>query len=212
MRRSAFALAACVVLAWSLAPAAWQLGTALKPDSQITATPTVYVPHPPTLRHFAALIERKPLGRYLLNSFETSAASTLVALGFGLPAASALARMPERRRRRVLFALLVLATFPPILLLFPLYEAAHALGGLNHPLALVVPYAAFALPLAIWILESACRQIPREIGEAAALDGLSPLRQLAPHRAPAGPALGRDGGHPRLHRLLERVPASPSPS
>ncbi len=178
MRRAAFALAAGVVLAWSLAPAAWQLLTALKPDSQITATPTVYLPRPPTLRHFAVLAERKPLGRYLLNSFEASAASTLLAVCVGLPAASALARMAGRKRRRILFGLLLLATFPPILLLFPLYEAARALRALNHPLALAVPYAAFALPLAIWILESAYRQIPPEIDEAAALDGLSPLQRL----------------------------------
>jgi len=178
VKRAAFAVAAGAVVAWSLAPAAWQLATALKPDSEITAAPTVYLPHPPTLRHFAALAKRKPLGRYLLNSFEASAAATLVTVGAGLLAASALARMSGRRRRRVLFGLLLLVSFPPILLLFPLYEAARALGGLNHPLALVIPYAALALPLAIWILESAYRQIPREIGEAAVLDGLSPLQRL----------------------------------
>jgi multiple sugar transport system permease protein len=178
MRRSAFFLAAVVVLAWSLAPAAWQLLTALKPAAEITAIPAVYLPRPPTLDHFEALAERKPLGRYLLNSLEASAAATLLALGFGLPAASALARIRERVRRRILLGLLVLATFPPILLLFPLYEAARALGALNRPLALAVPYAAFALPLAIWILESGYRQLPRGIGEAATLDGLSPAAQL----------------------------------
>jgi multiple sugar transport system permease protein len=178
VKRAAFAVAVGVVLAWSLSPAAWQLATALKPDSEITTTPTVYLPRPPTLRHFSALAKRKPLGRYLLNSFEASAAATLVAVGVGLFAASALARMAERSRRRVLLGFLLLVSFPPVLLLFPLYEAARALGGLNHPLALVIPYSALALPLAIWILESAYRQIPREIGEAAALDGLSPLRRL----------------------------------
>jgi multiple sugar transport system permease protein len=178
MRRAAFALAAIVVLAWSLAPAAWQLLTALKPSAQITAIPTVYVPRPPTLDHFAAIAARKPLGRYLLNSFEASAAATLLALLLGLPAASALARIRERAKRRILLGLLVLATFPPVLLLFPLYEAARALDALNRPLALAVPYAAFALPLAIWILESGYRQLPREIGEAATLDGLSPAARL----------------------------------
>jgi multiple sugar transport system permease protein len=178
VKRAAFPLAVALILAWSLAPAAWQLLTAVKPDSQITKVPTVYLPHPPTLRHFETLDRRKPVAAYLRNSLIVSAAATAVAVLLAAAAASALARTPGRGRERILLALLLLVSFPPILLLFPLYEAARALHVLNHPLALAVPYAALALPLAVWILESAYRQLPREIGEAALLDGLSPLGRL----------------------------------
>ena len=60
--------------AWSLAPAAWQLADALKPDAQITQVPTAYLPRPATLEHFGALWQRKPFGAYLANSLWISSA------------------------------------------------------------------------------------------------------------------------------------------
>jgi multiple sugar transport system permease protein len=168
-------LAAALIAAWSLAPAGWQLLTALKPDDQITRVPTVYLPAPATGEHVRLLWARKPFGAYLVNSAVISASATLVAVLLGSLAAAALARDPGRRRDRWLLALLLVSLFPPILLLFPLYEGVRALGWLNHPLALIVPYAALSLPLAVWILESGFRQIPRELDEAATLDGLGPV-------------------------------------
>jgi multiple sugar transport system permease protein len=167
-------LAAALIAAWSLAPAVWQVLTAVKPDDQITRVPTVYLPAPATWEHVRLLWERKPFGAYLLNSAVISGAATLISVLLGSLSAAALARAPGRSSDRLLLALLLISLFPPILLLFPLYEGVRALGWLNHPLALILPYAALSLPLAIWILESGFRQIPRELDEAAALDGLGP--------------------------------------
>lgn len=177
-RRALFGLAVVAVLVWSLAPALWQVLTAVKEDGQITRVPTVYLPQPPTARHIDALFDRKPFATYLRNSALVAGASTLLALALGAIAAAALARAPERVRERGLVALLVLAFVPPILLLFPLYEIVRALHGLNEPVALVIPYALLNLPLAVWILESGFRQIPSGVDEAARLDGLGPLRRL----------------------------------
>ncbi len=172
------ALAVALLLAWSLAPAIWQALTALKPDAQITHVPTIYLPHPPTWRHVAALWERKPFGLYLANSAWVSAWATVLCLGVASLAAAALARLPGRGREGLLLALLVVSLFPPILLLFPLYEGVRAVGWINHPLALVLPYAALNLPLAVWVLESALRALPVELDEAARLDGLPALGRL----------------------------------
>jgi multiple sugar transport system permease protein len=177
-RRAALGLAVTVLAVWSLGPALWQLLTALKPDDQITRVPTVYLPRPPTLRHVEALFSRKPFATYLWNSTVVSGAATLLAVAFGALAAGALVRSSDRVRERGLLALLALAFVPPILLLFPLYEAVRALGWLNNPVALIVPYALLNLPLAVWILESGFRQIPRAVDEAAALDGLGPARRV----------------------------------
>lgn len=181
MTRGRVALAAGIALAalWSLAPAVWQVLTALKPDAQITRVPTVYLPHPATTQHFAALFTRKPFATYLANSAVVSGAATLLSVGAALLLAAALARRPARSRERALLALLALAVVPPILLLLPLYAAVRALGWLNNPLALVVPYALLNLPLAAWILDAGFRQIPGAIDEAAALDGLTRLQRLA---------------------------------
>jgi multiple sugar transport system permease protein len=177
-------MAVAAMLTWSLAPALWQVITSVKTDDQITRVPTVYVPDPMTSAHYEALFRRKPFATYLLNSVVVAAGATALCIGVGLPAAAALVRLSPRRRDAALLALLALALFPPILLLFPLYEGVRYLGLVNHPLALILPYAAFNLPLAVWVLESGLRGIPRALDEAAILDGLGPLERIRRVHAP----------------------------
>jgi len=179
-----------LMLIWSLAPVVWQALTAVKPDAQITHVPTIYLPHPVVWTHVAQLWTRKPFGAYLANSFWVSAWATLLCVTVGVMAASALARMSGAARTGPLLALLGVSLFPPILLLFPLYEGVRALGGINNPLALIVPYAALNMPLAVWVLESAVRAIPTELDDAAQLDGLGALGRLWHIHLPlAGPSL-----------------------
>jgi len=186
---AALALGVAVAAAWSLVPALWQALTAVKPEAQITSVPAVWLPSPPTAEHVRALLTRKPFARYLANSTGVSLAATLLCLAAAAPAAAALCRMTPRRRDRWLLGLLLASLFPPILLLFPLYEAVRVLGLVNSPLALVLPYAAFGAPLAVWVLEAGFRELPREVEEAATLDGLGPvgllLRVQLPLAAPS---------------------------
>lgn len=179
-----------VLLTWTLAPILWQASTALKPDAQITSSPLVYLPDPPTWDHIRALFARKPMTAYLWNSLVVSTLATLLALAVGAAAAAGLVRARSGHRDRMLLAFLSVSLFPPILLLFPLYESVRALGWINHPAALIFPYAALNVPLAVWILENAFRQIPRELDEAARLDGLSIWRRLLKVQLPlAAPSL-----------------------
>jgi len=174
----ASACAMALMLSWSLAPVVWQALTAIKPDAQMTQVPTVYLPHPVVWTHVAELWARKPFGTYLANSLWVSAWATLVCVASGAMAASALTRMGRGSRTGGLMALLGVSLFPPILLLMPLYEGVRAIGGINHPLALIVPYAALNLPLAVWVVESGMRAIPPEMAEAAELDGLGAIARL----------------------------------
>lgn len=191
---AALALAVALAAAWSLVPALWQAGTAVKPEAQITSVPAVWVPNPPTAEHVRALWERKPFARYLANSAFVALAATLLALGVAAPAASALCRMRPGARNRWLLGLLLVSLFPPILLLFPLYEGVRLLGLVNSPLALVLPYAALGVPLAVWVLEAAFRDLPKEVEEAATLDGLGPLGRLARVQLPlAAPSVAAAG-------------------
>lgn len=171
-------LAVTLMVAWSVGPALWQALTAIKLESQITHTPTIYLPRPATLQHVTALWERKPFARYLANSAWISAWATLLCVALASLAAAALSRLPGRGRPGLLLALLMVSLFPPILLLFPLYEGVRALGWINHPFALVLPYAALNLPLAVWVIESALRGLPVELDEAGRVDGLSVLARL----------------------------------
>jgi len=184
------AVAVSGVLAWSVGPAAWQALTAFKPDAQITHTPTIYLPHPPTWQHVATLWQRKPLPGYLARSAWVSGWATLLCVALAALAAAAIAWMPGRRRERLLLALLVISLFPPIMLLFPIYEGVRMLGWANRSLALVLPYVALNLPLAVWVMESALRGLPRELDEAARLDGLTaPGRLLKIHLPLVAPSL-----------------------
>jgi multiple sugar transport system permease protein len=191
---AALALAVARAAAWSLVPALWQAATAVKAEAQITSVPAVWVPSPPTAEHVRALWERKPFARYLGNSAFVALAATLLALGVAAPAASALCRMRPGARNRWLLGLLLVSLFPPILLLFPLYEGVRLLGLVNSPLALVLPYAAFGVPLAVWVLEAAFRELPKEVEEAATLDGLGPLGRLVRVQLPlAAPSVAAAG-------------------
>jgi ABC-type glycerol-3-phosphate transport system permease component len=71
------------------------------------------------------------------------------------------------------YGLLVMAFFPPIVLVFPIYELVRFANLVNQPWSLIVPYAALNLPFAVWLLTGYMEQIPRELEEAAAIDGLS---------------------------------------
>jgi len=189
-RRVGLRLAVAAILLWSFAPVAWQVLTALKPDRDITRVPAVYLPHPVTWEHVTALWERKPFGVYLANSALVAGAATGLSLLLAAPAASALGRLPARRRRGVLWGLVAITLFPPILLLFPLYLGVRALGWLNQPVALILPYAALSLPLSVWILERGFAQIPAAVEEAAILDGLGPVRRILRVQLPlAAPSL-----------------------
>ncbi len=171
-------LAISVLLLWSLGPAVWQFLTSIKPDAQITRTPLVYLPNPPTLDHYKGLFQRKPFATYLANSALISAGATVVSVFIGGLAAIALRPLAARSRERWLLAFLGVAVFPPTVFLFPIYEGVRLLGLINQPIGLVICYAAFNLPLAIWILDSGFAQIPESIDEAARLDGLGALGRL----------------------------------
>lgn len=177
-------LAIALLAVWSVAPALWQLLTALKPDAQITQFPTVYLPRPIVFDHVVELWQRKPFGAYLVNSAIIAGGATVLALAAALPAAAPLSRMRGRGREAILLGLLGVSLFPPVLLLFPLYEGVRALGWINQPQALILPYAALNLPLAVWVLESALRALPIELDEAARLDGLGPFGRLWRIQAP----------------------------
>jgi multiple sugar transport system permease protein len=169
-------LVACCVLA--VAPIAWHVISSLKSAQELTRIPPTWLPEAPTLDNYAELFARRPFARYYLNSFVIAGLSSVLAVGAAALAAYALARTRPRVRRVCTSTLLVVAFFPPIVLLFPVYELVRAAGLVNHPWGLILPYAALNLPFSIWLLTGAFEQIPFELEEAAAIDGLSRLQTL----------------------------------
>jgi ABC-type glycerol-3-phosphate transport system permease component len=176
MRQIFFATLVLVVIFYSLAPFAWQVITSLQDPTTLFQTPVQYWPMRPSLASYQRVFEARPFARYIANSLLVSSASTVVCVTLAVLAAYAAARRLTAAARWANAGMFVLTLLPPIVLIVPLYALVRAAGLMNHPLALIIPYAAINLPLAIWILVAAIRQIPEEIEEAAALDGVGRLR------------------------------------
>jgi trehalose/maltose transport system permease protein len=189
---SEFLLALFCLLA--VAPFAWHGISSLKSPAELTKIPPTLIPADPTLENYAELFGRRPFARYYVNSFVIAALSSILSVGAAAMAAYRLARTRESIRRTLASALLVVAFFPPIVFLFPLYEMVRAAGLMNHPWSLILPYAALNLPFSIWLLTGYFGQISYELEEAAAIDGLSRLQTLMKIIVPISrPALATTG-------------------
>jgi multiple sugar transport system permease protein len=182
----------CCVMA--VAPFVWHGLTSLKTSDALTRMPPQMFPEPVTLAHYVDLWARRPLGAYFVNSFVIASLATLLCLVAGTMAAFRIVHLPRRTSSAIAGALLVLSFFPPIVFLFPLYELAQTLGAINHPWSLIVTYAGLNLPLTIWLLSGYFRQMPSEIEEAAAVDGMTEFQRFRLVVLPlAGPALATTG-------------------
>ena len=166
-----------VALALYAVPFFWQALTSLKPEAELLRLPPL-IPSELTLAHYRVVLAQSSIPRALLNSLGVAALTTLLAVGLGLPAAYALARLPVPGRRLVLLAIVGSTAFPQIATVSPLYLLFRALGLRDTWTALVLAHASFALPLTIWLLAGFIREIPAALEEAAAVDGAGRLAML----------------------------------
>lgn len=182
-------IAIALVLIFSLAPVMWQLLTSFKVNQDISKVPTVYFPTRFTFGHYIELFTRRPFWRYIFNSAFVAIISTSLALGFGAPAAYALARLRPWGGRVILTSILLVTLFPGILLFLGLLEIVQALHLGNNYLALIIPYTAINLPLTILVLHSFFQQLPKDLEDAAKIDGYNTWQMLVqillPLTAPA---------------------------
>ncbi|MFQ5654457.1 MAG: carbohydrate ABC transporter permease [Planctomycetota bacterium] len=182
---------ACVVaiVLWSLAPFLWQVITSIKPSEELVSVPPTYWPSEPTLSSYSRIFDTRPFARYMLNSFIVALSTTALCTVLGSLAAYAFARLRLPGGAWAVRLILFVALFPPTILVIPLFKLMQTAGMLNNPLGLILPYTALNLPLSIWVLMIFFRQIPKEIEEAAAVDGLSRWgtlwRIILPLSAPA---------------------------
>lgn len=189
-RRLALTALILTSLAYLLAPPTWMLISSVSPDRELRDRPPHWIPNTPTLEHYRTLFQLpganikvlnqnpqvRALPRSFLNSLIIAAGSVLLCLAFGSIAAYSLSRFLGRRLRQwVLLALLTSRMIPVVSVLIPIYLALQALGLLNTLRGLILVYTGLLLPFVIWILEGFYRDFPRELEEAAAIDGCSPV-------------------------------------
>lgn len=175
-----------VILLWSLFPIYWALNTSLSTLSGADSTPVHYVPSPLSGASYRQILEiggagngvAGQLGRSLLNSVIESGAAMVLTVVVAVFAAYAFSRLQFRFKRTIFVSVLATLLLPAYATLIPLYRIMASLGLVNTYLAVVLVYTSGFLPLAIWILYNYFNSIPRELEEAAFVDGATPVRAL----------------------------------
>ena len=162
-----------VVLLVYLFPIYWLIATALKSRAEIFASDPTLIPQAPTLAPFQSVLFDRNMIVLLRNSVLVCGATTLLALAIGFIVCYPITRLQMSRRVRtnVLNWALSLRFLPPIAVVVPYFGIVRGLGLYDQPLALILAYTLFNLPFSIWMLKGFLAEIPRELEEAAFVDG-----------------------------------------
>lgn len=170
--------AALGAAAWSLGPFLWQAVTSLETPAEALAAPPAYWPRHPTLAAYAQIFKARPFAAYMLNSLLVALGTTALCTLLGAAAAYAFSRRGLRGSGAAMAAILVVSVFPPTLLIVALKRLIVDAGLVNSLWSLILAYSALNLPFSIWVLRQFFLEIPRELEEAAELDGFSPWQAL----------------------------------
>jgi multiple sugar transport system permease protein len=159
---------AAIVL-FCLVPFYWLVNISLKTGPDLSSASIV--PPNPTLSNYKSIFQNSSFTRALGNSAIVSLTTTLIGVVVGSFAAYALARLKMRGKFIILGVVLSITTFPQIAIAAPLFRLWSDIGLYNTLIGLIIPYLTFALPLSIYILVSFFREIPKDLEEAALVDG-----------------------------------------
>jgi sorbitol/mannitol transport system permease protein len=164
-------------------PIFWMSLAAFKTEIDAVSTPPKFLFHP-TLENFTAVNERADYIKFALNSLLISLAATLIALLLAAPAAYAMAFFPTQKTKSILVWMLSTKMMPAVGVLVPMYLLFRWAGLLDTRIGLIGIYALMNLPIVVWMLYSFFREVPKEILEAARMDGAKPRQQLVLLLAP----------------------------
>jgi multiple sugar transport system permease protein len=171
-------IAAGILLVNGMFPALWILFTSLKTEAELTAKPITWTPHAPTVQNYVQAFSDQPLHLFLFNSFMVALLSTALTILISVLAAYALARLNLKYRALILSLIIAVSTFPLVTLLVPLFEIMRALNLLNSWTALILPYTVLSLPVCTLMLVSFFESIPRDLENAAMIDGCTRIGAL----------------------------------
>ena len=162
-------LAVAAIVLFCLFPFYWLINISLKTPQDLQSSSLL--PPNPTLDNYQQIFENKDFTNALRNSAIVALSTTILALAVGSFCAYALARLKFRGKFFILGMVLAITTFPGIAIAAPLFRLWTDIGLYNTLVGLVIPYLTFALPLSIYILVSFFKEIPKDLEEAALVDG-----------------------------------------
>jgi multiple sugar transport system permease protein len=174
----------------TLFPIAWMATVSLRPNVEVMRIPPQWVPSVLTWQAYAQVLGSPRYLRTFVNSYAIALAVTLLSLLIGALAAYGLSRYRFPGQRLVMTFLIITQMFPLVLLCIPYFRVMVRLGLYDTLVALVLVYTTFTLPFCILMLRAYFAEVPRELEEAAMVDGCSRLGAIARVLLPlSGPAL-----------------------
>jgi multiple sugar transport system permease protein len=173
-KKTWWAVADLVVLLYALVPVLWILSLSFKTTD--TITDGNFFPRSWTLDNYGQIFQIGLFTSALVNSIGIALISTVLAVVIGTMAAYAIARLDFPGKKVLVGVSLLIAMFPQISLVSPLFDIFRGIGIFDTWLGLILPYITFALPLAIYTLSAFFREIPWELEKAAKMDGATPLQ------------------------------------
>jgi len=175
-----------IVVLYALFPVLWILSLSLKPSS--TAKDGNLIPTQVTFDNYKAIFQGNMFSSALVNSIGIGLITTVIAVVVGGMAAYAIARLAFPGKRALVGVALLIAMFPQISLVTPLFNIERKIGLFDTWPGLVIPYITFALPLAIYTMSAFFKEIPWDLEKAAKMDGATPWQAfrkvIAPLAAP----------------------------
>jgi multiple sugar transport system permease protein len=185
-------VAVVAIIIFCLLPFYWLINTSLKTGADLSGSDLL--PPNPSLKNYESIFKNSDFTNGLKNSAIVSLTVTVLALLFGSFAAYALARLKLRGKFVILGIVLSVTTFPGIAIAAPLFKLWTDIGIYNTRIGLIIPYLTFALPLAIYILVSFFKEIPKDLEEAALVDGATHFQAFRKVVVPlAAPGLATAG-------------------
>jgi trehalose/maltose transport system permease protein len=176
LRKIPFYVLVAGIFVYAIFPFYWAIRSSFTPDGELFKTPITYFPTNPTLFNYREVLSNGDFQRALLNSTIVAGSVTLISLGFGALAGYALGRFRFRGRSVALYLMLSMTIFPQIAILGALYKMITTFQLYDTVGALIFSYMIFTLPFTVWVLTSFTRGLPRDLEEAAYVDGATPFQ------------------------------------
>ena len=188
----AFYILLAIILVYTVFPFYWAIVSSLRSGQDLFSTDLI--PASPAWGNYLAVFREQPFGRNILNSLFVAISTVVLSLSLAVAAAYALGRIQFRGRTLLLVTILGVSMFPQIAVLSGMFELVTWLGIYNNLLALTLSYMIFTLPFTVWVLTTFMRDLPKEIEEAAIVDGATPFTIVTKVFLPLmGPALATTG-------------------
>jgi trehalose/maltose transport system permease protein len=168
-----FYLLVAAIVIYAVFPFYYAVLTSLKTGTDLFRVD--YFPFSWEWANYVSVFRDQPFGRNILNSVLVALAVVAVSLVLAVAAAFALGRVRFRGRGLLLMTILAVSMFPQVAVLSGMFELIRGLGLYNDLLGLVLSYLIFTLPFTVWVLTTFMRDLPRELEEAAIMDGAGPL-------------------------------------